>query len=50
MSEGLELAKHIFASLDNFEKIYPNQLLTRMREDFFVTVTQLNHTGQPLDI
>lgn len=47
---GLELAKHIFASLDNFEKVYPNQLLTRMREDFFVTVTQLNHTGQPLDI
>ena len=48
--KGLELAKYIFASLDNFEKIYPNQLLTRMREDFFVTVTQLNHTGQPLDI
>ena len=47
---GLELAKHIFASLDNFEKVYPNQLLTRMREDFFVTVTQLNHTGQPLDV
>ena len=47
---GLELAKHIFASLDNFEKIYPNQLLTRMREDFFATVTQLNHTGQPLDV
>ena len=47
---GLELAKHIFASLNNFEKIYPNQLLTRMREDFFVTVTQLNHTGQPLDV
>ena len=47
---GLEIAKHIFAVLDNFEKIYPNQLLTRMREDFFATVTQLNHTGQPLDV
>ena len=47
---GLEIAKHIFASLDNFEKTYPNQLLTRMREDFFATVTQLNQTGQPLDV
>lgn len=47
---GLEIAKHIFAVLDNFEKIYPNHLLIRMREDFFATVTQLNHTGQPLDV
>ena len=47
---GLEIAKHIFASLDNFKKTYPNQLLTRMREDFFAAVTQLNHTGQPLDV
>lgn len=46
---GLELAKHIFATLDHLEKISQNQLLIRLREDFFSKVTQLNKTGQPLE-
>ena len=46
---GLELAKHIFATLDHLEKTSQNQLLIRLREDFFSKVTQLNKTGQPLE-
>ena len=46
---GLELTKHIFATLDHLEKTSQNQLLIRLREDFFSKVTQLNKTGQPLE-
>lgn len=46
---SLELAKHIFATLDYLEKTFQNQLIIRLREDFFSKVTQLNKTGHPLE-
>lgn len=47
-TQGIEIAQHIFTTLENLEKVYPNQIMTRMREDFFQVVTKLNKTGHPI--
>lgn len=48
-TRGVELATDIFKTLEHMEKVYPNQLLTRMREDFFSTVTAINKTGKNIE-
>lgn len=46
--KGVEIAQQIFTTMESLERVYPNPVLTRMREDFFQTATQLNKTGQPI--